>query len=164
MGRANFNHAVWDTARQTGVTGLMPQDEITRGGRLYDELHIATDSDDATWTAINNARRYTFQDSDPSHLTPVQVAEEIELLKTVRMNHFNHGIAMNHIPFQFPGFPAGIGDADMKLLPHSPDPQTLKALASARNLTDERLKAAGYLPRKMTPTDGLLSIQRPKEK
>jgi hypothetical protein len=84
----------------------MPQDEITRCGRLYDELQIATDSDDATWTAINNARRYTFQDSDPSHLTPVQVAEEIELLKTVRTNHFNHGIAMNHIPFQFPGFPA----------------------------------------------------------
>jgi hypothetical protein len=149
--RANFNHAVWDTARQTAVTGLMPQDEITREERLYDELQIATDSDDATWTAINNARRYTFHDSDPSHLTPAQVAEEIELLKTVLMDHFNHGIAMDHIPFQFPGFPAGIGDADMNLLPHSPDPQTLKALAPARDLTDERLKAAGYLPRKMTP-------------
>jgi hypothetical protein len=162
--RANFNHVAWDSARQTSVTALMPQSEITRDARLYEELQISTDSDDATWIAINNARRYTFHDSDPSHLTPAQLAEEIELVKTALMNHYNHGIAMDHIPGQFPDFPAGIDPTDMNQLPHFPDPQTLKALESARALTDDRLKAAGFVPRVMTPDGWVPAPSAPEKK
>jgi hypothetical protein len=94
---------------------------------------------------------------------PAQVAEEIELVKTVMMNQYNHGIAMNHIPGLFPDFPSGVAAADMEQLPHNPDSQTLDALAPARALTDERLKAAGYVPRKMTP-DGWAPVTPTPEK
>jgi hypothetical protein len=162
--RANFNHVAWDSARQASITALMPQSEITRYAQMYEELQIATDTDDETWIAINNARRYTFHDSDPSHLTSAQLAEEIELVKTALMDHYNHGIAMDHIPGRFPGFPAGISDADMNQLPHYPDPQTLKTLAPARALTDERLKAAGFVPRVMTPDGWAPAPTSPEKK
>jgi hypothetical protein len=155
--RARFNRVVWDTARQTAVTALMPPRENTANARLYEELQIATDTDDETWISINNARRYTFHDSDPSHLTPAQVAEEIELVKTVLMNHYSHAIAMDHVPLIFPTFPSGVSAEDMNHLLHSPDPQTLNALTPARSLTDERLKAAGFVPRKLT-ADGWVPI------
>jgi hypothetical protein len=160
---SNFNRAVWDTTRQTSVTSLMPPRETTANARLYERLQIAADTSAETSTSINQARRYTFHDSDPSHLTPAQVTEEIELVKTALMNHYSHGLAMSHIPAMLPSFPRGVSDADLDQLPHTPDQRTSKALTTAQTLTDERLKAAGYLPRKMTP-DGWTTIIPPPGK
>ena len=161
--RARFNRVVWDTARQTAVTALMPPAENTANALLYEELQIATDADDVTWISINNARRYTFHDSDPSHLSPAQVAEEIDLIKTALMNHYNLGIALDHVPLIFPTFPTGVPNDDMNQLLHAPDMQTLAALASASSLTDGRLKAAGFVPRKLT-ADGWVPVTPPPTK
>jgi hypothetical protein len=162
-GRSNFTSAVWDTAQQTSVTSLMPPKEVTETARLYENLRRTTASDDETWIAVNNARRYLFRDYDPSHLTPSQVAEEIELVKTALMKHYAHGLIMSHFPALFADFPFPISEADLSQIPHDPDAQTLEKLSTARALTNERLKAAGYAPRRLTP-DGWTPIVPVPEK
>jgi hypothetical protein len=159
----DFSHAVWDTAQQSTVTGLMPRDEVIRYARFYENLQMATASSDKTWVAVTDARKYSFRDSDPSHLTPSQLNDEIELLKTARMNLYVLGINLDHFPGLFPDFHVQIAAADMDHLEHYPDPQTWKTLEPARLLTDKRLTAAGYRPRKMTP-DGWADVSSTPER
>jgi hypothetical protein len=47
-----FTYAVWDGAQQTGVTSLMPRDEVAEDADLYKHLHAAGEASGKVWQAI----------------------------------------------------------------------------------------------------------------
>ena len=76
-----FIDYVWQTAQQTGVTAFMAQGEVRRNAELYHRLRTCTESYAAFRVANTEARAYTVDDADLSHLTPVQIEEQIRLTR-----------------------------------------------------------------------------------
>jgi len=136
----------------------MPQDEVQTDARLYSFLERALATSEETAAAINDAVRFSYEDSNPSHLTPAQLTEEIELTKIALMKHYNHGIALTNVSDRYPDFAPRLTQAELGHLAHRPDPSNLDALAPAHALTMTRLKAAGYVPTRLTP-DGWVPIE-----
>jgi len=125
-----FNLAVWDAAHQSGVIALMPREEIEANAELYVSLRGEFDAATEAARAIIETERYNLSDSDPSHLSPSQIATEIELTQTAMSRHFLYGTVTKD---------------ELDRYRHPPDQQTTELLAPARALTMERLKAAGYI-------------------
>jgi GTPase SAR1 family protein len=156
----SFDSVVWDAAQQNGVVALMPRDEAAKCASVYRWLKRVKDADDETSLALNDALRYQFSDRNPSHLSPVQVDEEIDRTQIALMKSFQAGAAMQNISALMPDFPPSITLDELHQLSNSPDKPTLDRLAAASALTDARLKASGRDVRmKLTPAVGCPSIQ-----
>ncbi len=65
--------AAWEAAQSSGVTSLMPREEVSETAKLYAQLHRIGDSGRETWLAITDAERYSLIDSRLSDLTPAQI-------------------------------------------------------------------------------------------
>jgi len=149
-----ISSAVWDAAGQSGVLALMPREEIEQNSTLYEVLHREAEHSFEATVAVREAERYDLVDPDPSHLSPEQIAAEIELVQTALGKQWLHGVLIENLVESFPDFPATVTRAELHQLRHYPDAQTTKLLGPAHALTMERLKAAGYvdmdsqLPRK----------------
>lgn len=140
----NFSRAAWDAARESGVVALMPREEIERYSEVYDFLETERDMAMAATMAVLAAERYNLTDSDPSHLSPDQVAAEIELIVAALEKEWTVGTEMQNLVAAYPDFPAAVTRPELERLRHSPDEPAMKRLAPARTLTMERLTAAGY--------------------
>jgi hypothetical protein len=143
---AIFVHTVWDAAQRDGITALMPGEETAENAKLYELLQRIEDAHDRVWFAVNAAAQYMYADRDPSHLTPVQVAEEIGLTEKVMSAEYIRGIDLQYLVLQFPDFPQTVSVSEVERLRNSPDEATAKRISAAEALTLERLKAAGYVP------------------
>jgi hypothetical protein len=99
-----FIDYVWQTAQQTGVTAFMAQDEVRRNAELYRRLRICTDSYAAFRAANAEARAYTVDDADLSHLTPVQIEEQIRLTRTVLNRLYRYGSDLRSLSISNPDF------------------------------------------------------------
>ena len=140
-----YSTAAWDAARESGVVALMPREEIERYSDLYATLIRAWDRAYQVAIAVVDAERYNLVDADPTHLTPTQVAAEIELVQAALGQQWLLGSALDNLVEEFPDFPPSVTRAELAQLRHSPDEETRKLLAPARALTTERLKAAGHV-------------------
>jgi hypothetical protein len=145
-GDNRFSYGVWETAQQSGLTALMPQDEVARDAKLYHDLHHAEDMAELEYTASHQAEAYIYQDYNPSHLTPAQVADEIELIRTLLMLHSRYVLALAILQQRNLGFSPAITSADLRQIQDYPDKQTRDMLAPAADLTRKRMVAAGYVP------------------
>jgi hypothetical protein len=140
-----FISAVWDAAHQSGVISLLPREEIEANSTLYFYLQKVNEVQYETARAIKDAERYDFSDADPSHLSPTQIAAEIELTQAALAAQFLRGGLLMNLVQAFPDFPATVSADELSRIRHPPDRATTELLGPARALTMERLKAAGYV-------------------
>jgi hypothetical protein len=145
-----FSFAAWDAASQSGMTRMMPLVEAAQQARLYRDLETAQNEGEEEYVASHKAEAYTYRDYNPSHLTPAQVADEIELTQALLMQHYRHVLGLRIVGLVDPDFTAAPTQADLDKLSHYPDQQTRGLLAPAYALTLERMKAAGYVPYAVT--------------
>jgi hypothetical protein len=120
----------------------MPREEIEDNTELYIFLRNEVDASLQTALAINQAQRYNLMDSDPSHLSPAEVATEIDLTQAAMTKLFLHGALLGNLSEAFPDFPSTVTRAELGSIRHTPDAHTAEILAPARALTEGRLKAA----------------------
>ena len=140
-----FGSVVWEAARQSGMIGLMPREEVEANSGLYFFLQKVNDVQYEGARAIFNAQQYDLSDADPSHLSPTQIASEIELTQTALTAQFLRGILLLNLTEAYPDFPGTVTRKEMDQIRHLPDESTTELLRAARALTMERMRAAGYV-------------------
>lgn len=99
-----FIDYVWQTAQQTGVTAFMPQDEVRRNAELYRRLRTCAESFAAFRLANTEARTYTVDETDLSHLTPVQIEEQIRLTRILLNRFYRYGSDLRSLSISNPDF------------------------------------------------------------
>jgi hypothetical protein len=142
-----FASAVWDAAHQSGVTALLPQEEIERYNDSYMFLRMLTELQNDALHAIEKAERYDFLDVDPSHLAPTQITTEIELTEDALTAQYLRGNLLLNLVQAFPDFPATVTPEELSQVRRRQDPPTSELLGAARAMTMQRLKAAGSDPK-----------------
>jgi hypothetical protein len=147
-----FGSVAWDAARQSGTISLMPREEIAANSNLYYLLEKLNEVQYEGARAIIDARRYDLSDADPSHLSPTQVAAEIELTQAALTAQFLRGSLFMNLVEALPDFPPTVTSEELGRIRHSPDQPTTELLSAARALTMERLKAAGYVDSSPAPS------------
>jgi hypothetical protein len=140
-----FNSAVWAAAHQSGTIALLSRGEIQEASALYFFVEKINQQIVDAARALLVAERYDFSDSDPTHLSPAQIATEVELTQTALTEQYVRGGLLLAVVEDFRDFPATITVDEMQRMRHEPDAQTQALLAPARALTMERLKAAGHV-------------------
>ena len=68
--------------------------------------------------AFVDAVSYMFEDSDPTHLTPAQVNEELERIRRVFSRHVRHAFLMQNLAEQFPEFTPAPSKEELEQLLH----------------------------------------------
>jgi hypothetical protein len=111
----------------------MPREEVERNNALYLILQ-----------KINDAERYDLSDADPSHLSPAQLASEVELTQAALAAQFLRDSLLLNLTEAFPDFPRTLTLEELKQIRHPPDQPTANLLGAGRAPTMQRMKAAGY--------------------
>jgi hypothetical protein len=92
-----------------------------------------------------DAERYDLVDSDPSHLSPAEIAAEIQLTQAALAADYLRGISLLDLEGAFPDFPATLTSNELRQMRHAPRQPSSAPANPARALTMERMKAAGYV-------------------
>jgi hypothetical protein len=103
-----WNHAVWDAAVTKGTVRLMSPTEANHHQEFYDLMATMSSQSLIDWDAINAARRFDLLDSDPTHLSPGQVEEVIQLVEMALAKHFQLGQSFGRYADEFPELPHSI--------------------------------------------------------
>jgi hypothetical protein len=146
-----FSSAAWDAAHQSGLTALLPREEIEANSSLYSILKNLNDIQLKSALAVEEAERYDLVDADPSHLSPAEIAAEIQLTQAALGADFLRGISLLDLERAFPDFPATLTSKELRQMRHVPQQPDSAPLGAARALTMERMKAAGYVDPKPPP-------------
>src|SRR5882757_2652559 len=140
------NRAIWDAAQQNAVIRLLPPDEANSDQLLYQFLQTTTEQGMATWNAVNDARRFSLLDPDPTHLSPQQLAQTIELTAIAIEKHLQVGFTLALIDSRFPNLPPSLTYDDVRTYLRSSYQEDPEGMAATHQRTMDRLKAAGYVP------------------
>jgi len=132
--------SVWKNAQQTQVLALFPQQEAEDDANLYRLLGTADDNFKKMREEMTAGPNYMFADPDPSHMTPAQVTQEIELTKETlrRLAEWGNYLMITH--HYFPDFADPPTQRDLGKLYGGPlPPEKVRALAPATAITDVEL-------------------------
>jgi hypothetical protein len=99
----------------------------------------------AVWPTIVRARLYGVFDSDPTHLTPAQVEEEIALTQAALASHFTQAAVLIQLGRVDPGFSSGPTKDELNSIMHVTDTERDPHLAEAIAITDGRLPSGSQL-------------------
>src|SRR3984957_1711723 len=125
------SHAVWDAAQQNGVIRLMPPEEANANQTLYQFLQVLTDQGNSgAWNAINDSRRFTLLDPDPTHLSAQELSDTIHLTEIAVEKHLQTGYSIALISSLFPDLPASLSYDEVRGFVHTSyqlDPQGMAA-------------------------------------
>jgi hypothetical protein len=142
-GGPTYESAAWEAAQSSGVTSLMPREEVSEAAKLYAQLRRISDSGRETWLAITDAERYSLIDSRLSDLNPAQINEITTLTQIALTKHFINGFDLENLSLNFKDFPPSITVTELFQLRHDPTPaELMQNPAYLRTLS--RLKAAGF--------------------
>lgn len=141
-----FTDSAWKTAQQSGVTALMPQEEVRRCAALYDRIDEVGRSFDQIWAAIVRARLYSVFDPDPTHLSPSKISEELAQTKEVLVESFASAGALVELNHADPGFAPALTKPELNHAMHVLDTEEDPKLARAIAATNQRLPADAQLP------------------
>jgi hypothetical protein len=142
---ARMEDSAWKTANQTGITALMPQDEVMRTAELYGFFDRIDQAHEEEADAFTQAIGYMFQDSDPTHLAPSEVNNEIVLTELVLSRHLRHGFLMENLAEQYPDFRPAPSSKELDQLLHLSELDNDPSLAAARALTQHHMEAGAPL-------------------
>jgi hypothetical protein len=137
-----FAHAAWDTAQQTGIVKLLPQNDVTTRAFYYLELQRVEDSSTTAWLAVNDAEAFSLADPDPAHLAAPQLAEVITLTEKALTKQVLLGEALLNLDASVPNLAQNITRDELNRIRNRRDQQSNPSLAAADALTSVRLKAA----------------------
>ena len=134
----HFNDSAWQSAQRSGVIALMPQDEVRHDAGFYVYLDKVAGATASLTQSFAAARRYLFQDADPSHLTPAQIAEQIDLTKTVLVNLYGQGTYLRNLSIDYKEFGPAPTSAELLGMMHDTDMESTLPLIQ-KNLEQQRL-------------------------
>jgi hypothetical protein len=139
------SQAVWDAARNSGVTSLMNREEVEQYEDTYNQLKRIDDARSLTYDAMNDASRYELTDSRLSHLSTAQIGETTTLTQIALTKHWLEGVALENTARKFKDFPPSITSDELSQVRNRKNvAEGMKDPAFA--LTISRMKAAGYVP------------------
>jgi hypothetical protein len=126
-----FNDSAWKTAQQSGVLQYMPRAEVQRYSQLYDRLTRLAFRLQSERDALFRARGFTVRDADPTHLSPAELAHQLDLMTDVVLMHGTSGGEQRNINRLYPDFaPAPSTDELYQVLHSPPAPDDVKAVAA----------------------------------
>jgi len=133
------DRAVWDAAVQNNIVRLMPLKEANQDQKFYQGLAVMTEQSLHVWDAVNDTRRFLLVDSDPTHLTPEQLAETTRLTQIALEKQVQFGYSFGFLALENPDMPQILSYRALeKLEPGAPDPA---AMAAPRRITQQRIEA-----------------------
>jgi hypothetical protein len=135
--------SVWKNAQQTQALALFPRKEAEDNATLYLLLDRVDAGAVDVFHAIGDATSYAIVDPDPSHMTPAQVATEIDLIKKALQADRGWAVYLMVIHRDYPEFSPGPDFSEVDRvggLARSAADQ--HKLASAQAITDARLAKA----------------------
>ncbi len=115
--------SAWKTASQTGITALMPQEEVRRTAELYGFYERMDRSHEEEADALVDAISYGFEDSAPARLSPAQVGDELERTKRVFSKHLRLGYLMQNLAAEFTDFQPAPQGEELDQLIHLSEPK-----------------------------------------
>jgi len=158
FGHAPIAELSWKNAQQTQVLTLMPPEEAEKYAAFYDLLDVTDKDERNAYEAVSRASSYANVDPNPSHLTPAQLAAEIDLIKDAMTATQIWAAHLMNVHQQFPEFSPAPAPKELGLLSgwvRSPDDQkklaapqavTDRDLAASRDAMIAAMKAAGEIP------------------
>jgi hypothetical protein len=144
-GSSPNTQAAWDAAKNSGVTSLMPHEEVEQYDYTYNKLRRIDDARSLTFDAMNDASRYELTDSRLSHLSPAQIGEITTLTQIALTRHWLEGVALENTTREFKDFPPSITSEELSQI-HNRKSVAERMKDPAFALTISRMKAAGYVP------------------
>jgi hypothetical protein len=128
----------WMTAQQTGVTALMPREEVARNEVIYGYLAQIDAARDTLMQSFSNATRYRSGDPDITHMTPSQLEDELALLEDEMQANWALGVKLSDLRAAVPDFDT-ISPQELNALGLATTEDEKASLAAAKALTDARL-------------------------
>lgn len=135
--------SAWKAAQRTNATSYMPSDEVQGYTSVYYFLDTTYDLQMAASNALRDACRAVLIDSDPSHLSPTQVHEVIDLMKSVEVAISKWVpvlITFSTVHPDFKNGPSWQEDDDYLT------PERAKSLQDATSMTTRKMDAAAPDP------------------
>ena len=108
-----FTRAAWDSAQQTGIIKLLPQQEVTDDSYLYLDLRRIEDASGEAWRAINDAEEFTLTNPDPTLLTPEQLASVTALTRRALAKQVLYGEELENLNGSFPDLPPTVTRSEL---------------------------------------------------
>jgi hypothetical protein len=147
--------SAWSTARQSTVLAQFPDAEVSTYSRFYYHIDAINRASDAIWEAVNNARLYSFQDGDPTNMSPAQIDRTIDLTRQTLKSLLLFGVSLDSLHDEFRDFAPSLTKAELGALAHDTDRSSDPALTQPIAQTIERIDAAGkmndYFPQAAPP-------------
>ena len=137
-----WDHAVWDAGKQRGIVQRMPLEEANGHDGYYELMAGMFKQSMETWNAINAAHSFDLLDPDPTHLSPQQLDQVIQLTLTALQKHVTFGDSFGLYANDFPDGPHTITWALIGQVTPSPYALDPAGMAAAHAITERRLKAA----------------------
>jgi hypothetical protein len=137
-----WNHAVWDAAQQKGVVQLMSLEESNAHQEYYRIMESMSEQSLQAWNAINEAHSFDLLDPDPTHLSPQQLEQVIQLTLAALNKHVVLGYSFGRFAVEYPGRPHTITWDTIETLRPMPSELDPQGMASAHQKTADRMKAA----------------------
>jgi hypothetical protein len=142
---SSSSQAVWDAAKNSGVTSLMHREEVEQYEDTYNQLKRIDDTRSLAYDAMNDATRYELTDNRLSHLSPAQIGEITTLTQIGLTKHWLEGVALENTARKFKDFPPSITSDELSQVRNRKNvAEGMKDPSFA--LTISRMKAAGYVP------------------
>jgi hypothetical protein len=135
----HWRHAVWDSAQLNGVVPLMSLDEADNHQEFYSVMRDLSQQSFDTWNALNDAHRFDLADTDPTHLSPQQLEQVLQLTEVALSKHVEMGYSFGRMAHEFSDMPQTITWRNIEALrptSFSQDKQGMAA-AHARSLAAE---------------------------
>jgi hypothetical protein len=141
-----WKHAFWDAAQQKGMVQLMPHATADDYQEFYRIMSTMSEQSLQAWNAINDAHRFDLLDPDPTHLTPPQLDEVIQLTLIALQKHVQFGYTFGRFANEFPQRPHTITWDTIEALRPTPSEADPQGMAAAHQKTMQRLKGANSGP------------------
>jgi len=134
---------VWDAAQQKGILSLMPVEETNRHATMYLFLKGMALQGGEAYAAFNNAGRFDVDDGNPTHLSPSQLDQLIQLVQEAIQKQITVGYSLAYLHGAFPKLGSTLTYDEVDLAHHYPFRESPDEVARSHRLTVDRLAAAG---------------------
>ena len=127
-----FTGAAWQAAQHGGGAEFMPQEEVRSYSRLYFYGEDVSQAFTDLRHAMMDARQFGFRDPDPTHLTPTQLAQEVDLISAAITKNYLVGTALRNLAFREPDFAPAPTTEELLRISHEPNPDAAKKFSDSR--------------------------------
>jgi hypothetical protein len=136
-----FVESAWKTSLQSGITSLMPRKEAVEDERLYGALDYIASAEEVLWSNFTDATRYRLTDPDIGHLSPADVALELDRVQTMIGDNYKLGLALKAMHLRYPDFDTPSQEEVFAMRYRRSDADNAK-LVAAKSLSDARVAKA----------------------